>query len=162
MKIKQKLLIIITIVFLSIFSNQFMFSSESYAGSCGGVDTSIINCDEAGNSATCLDNTPITYDQYLNGTKCKDGKDPTINKVNIENNALWGLLLDIIDIFTTIIGVAAVGGIVFGAVKYSSAGGNADQVKKAKETIINVVIGLLAYALLYSFLNYLIPGGIFN
>lgn len=80
----------------------------------------------------------------------------------VENSGLWGILLLVINILTASIGVAAVGGIVYGSILYTSAGGDAANVKKAKEIIVNVVIGLVAYAVMYSFLNYIIPGGLFN
>lgn len=80
----------------------------------------------------------------------------------VENNGIWSLLLQAINILTAGIGVAAVGGILYGSIMYASAGGSADQVKKAKEVITNVVIGLIAYALMYSFLNFIIPGGLFK
>ncbi len=66
------------------------------------------------------------------------------------------------NILTAGIGIAAVAGIVYGSVLYSSAGGNPDGIKKAKEIIQNVILGLLAYALMYAVLNWLIPGGVLN
>jgi hypothetical protein len=67
-----------------------------------------------------------------------------------------------INILTAGVGVAAVGGIVYGAVLYTSAGGSQEQVKKAVGIITNVVIGVVAYALMFSVLNFIIPGGLFN
>jgi hypothetical protein len=83
-------------------------------------------------------------------------------KSGVENTGLWSLLLMAINILTAGIGVAAVGGIVYGAVLYSSAGGSQEQVKKAIGIITNVVIGVVAYALMFSVLNFIIPGGLFN
>ena len=116
--------------------------------------------------------------------KCKDGSEPantnksgtnscegvTTNIIDcessegdgIENSGLWNLLLTVINILSAGIGIAAVGGVVYAAVLYSSAGANADNVKKAKGMFVNIGIGIVAYILMYSFLNYLIPGGLFN
>jgi len=101
---------------------------------CGGaeVETSIINCDQSGGSG------------------------------DVTNTGIWGILLLAINILTAGIGVAAVGSILYGSILYASAGGSPDGVKKAKDIIKNVVIGLVAYALMYSLLNFLIPGGIFS
>ena len=100
-----------------------------------GVETSIINCDN------------IKVD--------KTGK-------NIENTGLWSILLLTINILTAGIGVLAVAGIVYGSILYTSAGDSSEKVSKAREVIRNVVIGILAYALMYAFLNFIIPGGLFT
>ncbi len=99
---------------------------------CGGVKTAILQCDQTGK-----------------GTSAKD-------------SGIWGILLIGLNILTGGIGIAAVGGIVYGAILYTSAGDRADQVKKAVSVITNVVIGLAAYGLMYILLNFLIPGGIFS
>lgn len=75
---------------------------------------------------------------------------------------IWGILLLVINILTGGIGIAAVGGIIYGSMLYTSAGGDPAKVKKAKEIIVNIVIGLIAYVFMYSFLNYITPGGLFN
>ncbi|MFZ2125112.1 MAG: hypothetical protein WA087_04000 [Candidatus Saccharimonadales bacterium] len=66
----------------------------------------------------------------------------------------------VINILSAGIGIVAVGGIIYGSIMYSTAGGSMDQTKQAKKIIFNVVIGIAAYAIAYSFLNYLIPGGL--
>jgi hypothetical protein len=60
------------------------------------------------------------------------------------------------------VGVLGVAGIVYGAVLYTTAADKAEQTKKAIGIITNVVIGIIAYALMYLVLNFLIPGGIFT
>lgn len=80
----------------------------------------------------------------------------------VENTGVWGILLLAINILTAGVGIAAIGGIIYGAILYTSAGGSPEQVKKAMGIITNVVIGVIAYALMFSFLNFLIPGGLFN
>lgn len=79
-----------------------------------------------------------------------------------QNSGIWAILILVLNILTAGVGIAAVGGIVYGAVLYSSAGDKQDQTKKAISTITNVVVGIIAYALMYLILNFLIPGGIFN
>lgn len=91
--------------------------------------------------------------------KCKDGTAPDTSTTS---NGLWGLLLVAVNILTGLIGLIAVAGLVYAGILYTSAGGNADQTKKAIEFIRNVVIGIIAYALMFAFLNFIIPGGIFN
>lgn len=99
---------------------------------CGTAKTSIIKCDQTNKGS------------------------------NIENNAIWGLLLMVLNIMTAGVGIVAVGGIVYGAILYTTAGDKADQIKKASGVIANVVVGLIAYILLFAVVQYLIPGGVFS
>ena len=100
-------------------------------GCCGGVETSIIGGDLCGDSSA--------------------GEAGTVYK----------LLIGALNILTAGIGIAAVGGIAYGALLYTTAENKPDQTKKAIGIITNVVIGLVAYALMYVLLNFLIPGGVF-
>lgn len=135
MNIKQK---IISIVSLGILvALPFAVLSTTSAGALGNngceTDTAIIKC-----------------------TNVKDGAS------KVENTGLWSVLLQAINILTAGVGIAAVGGIIYGAILYTSAGGSPEQVKKAMQVITNVVIGVVAYALMFSGLNFIIPGGLFN
>ncbi|MEO6109515.1 MAG: hypothetical protein ABIP50_00705 [Candidatus Saccharimonadales bacterium] len=79
----------------------------------------------------------------------------------VEGTGAWGILLLIINILTAGVGIVTVAGIVYASIMYTSAGGSPEQVKKAMQIITNIVIGVIAYALMYSLLNFLIPGGLF-
>lgn len=109
----------------------FLPPSAEAQTSCGGVQTSIISCDQTGG---------------------EDG--------NIENTGLWGILLLVINILTAGVGVVALAGIVYGGILYTSSGGNTEQVKKAYTIFTNVGIGVVAFAGMWVLLNFLIPGGV--
>lgn len=64
-------------------------------------------------------------------------------------------------VVTTGVGIAAVGAIVYAGVLYITARDNAGQVSKAKTMIMNTVIGVVAYILMWAFLQWIIPGGVF-
>lgn len=106
------------------------------------------------------------------GTKCGDVKTSIIggdicngvknDSEHPEDSAVWKLLLLVLNILTAGVGIAAVGGIVYGSILYASAADRADQTKKAIGIITNVVIGVIAYGAMYLVLNFLIPGGIFK
>lgn len=100
--------------------------------SCGGTQTAILSC---GGSEKATD---------------------------VEGTGIWALLLLVLNIMTGLVGLAAVGGIVYASILYTTAQENSGQVTKAKETIFNVVLGLVSFALMYSFLQFIIPGGIFR
>jgi len=86
---------------------------------------------------------------------------PDSDGTKVEESGVWFLLVLVINILTAGVGVAALAGIVYGAVLYTSAGGNPEQVKKAMGIITNVVIGVIAFAGMYTLVNFLIPGGLF-
>ena len=81
---------------------------------------------------------------------------------DIQNNGVWGLLLLALNILTAGVGIAAVGGIVYGSILYTTAGDSSEKVKKAIGVIMNVVIGIVAFVAMYAILQFLIPGGIFT
>ena len=104
----------------------------AFAATCGGAQTAIIECSQDSTGA------------------------------DAKNNGIWGVLLIALNILTASVGIAAVGGIVYGSILYTTAADSTEQTKKAIEVIRNVVIGLVAYGLMYMGLNFLIPGGIFT
>ena len=66
----------------------------------------------------------------------------------------------ILVVVTTGVGIAAVGSIVFAGILYITARDNAGQVSKSKTMIMNTVIGIIAYILMWAFLEWIIPGGV--
>lgn len=102
------------------------------AAKCGGVDTTIINCSQNNNGS------------------------------DVQNNGVWGILEIVLNIMTAGVGIVAVGALVYAAILYTSAGDKAAQVQQAIGMITNTVIGLVAFALMWALLQYLIPGGVFS
>ncbi len=98
---------------------------------------------------------------------CNKAKSDPINTVingapsDPKDTAIWDLLKFVVKLMTGGVAILAVAGIIYGAVLYISAGPNQEQVKKAKSTFTNVVIGVLVFALMFSLLQWLIPGGVF-
>ena len=103
------------------------------AGNCGGVTTLIFNCLQSGGPSP----------------------DPT-------KSGAWGILTTAIQILTAGVGVAAVAGIVWGSILFTTAGGKPDHVKKANMVLTNTVLGIIIYAVMVAFLNFIIPGGVFG
>ena len=62
-----------------------------------------------------------------------------------------------VDIMTAGIAVLAVIGIVISGIQYLTASGNEEQLKKSKRRIFEIVIGLVAYVLIYALLRWLLP-----
>jgi hypothetical protein len=101
------------------------------------------------------DNKPSEASQSYN---CSD----KTKEECLDQNPIMVWLKLLINIFMGVIGVAAVLMITVGGIQYITARDNAQAVASAKQRIINVVIGLVAFMFLYAFLQWLIPGGIFT
>ena len=80
---------------------------------------------------------------------------------NDSQNGIYVVLSIVLDVLMAGVGVAAVIGIAISGVQYLTAGGNEAQMVKAKNRIIQVVIGLVIWALMWAGLNWLVPGGLF-
>ncbi len=143
MKIKQTVLIIAAIIGFNgiLVSPAVVFAAPAKCGSatlksgescCGGVVTSIITCKE-------------------NGGKSDDPS----------TSGVWGILLLAVNVLTAGVGIAAVAGVIIGSVMYMTAGGSPDKVKKANIMLTNVALGIIVFATMWAFLNFLIPGGLF-
>ena len=97
-----------------------------------------------------------------NGNNGNSGGSPAEAKTAIlpSDWKIEDILNMVLVVVTTGVGIAAVGSIVFAGVLYITARDNAAQVSKAKTMIMNTIIGIIAYILMWAFLEWIIPGGI--
>lgn len=72
---------------------------------------------------------------------------------------IQGLLLLILKILVYGLGAAATIGVVIAGIQYLTARDNESQVSAAKTRLLNIVIGLVAWAVMWTVMNWLIPGG---
>lgn len=126
---------ILSMILLATVGTALVVNQSVQAATCGGVDVAFLECDES--------------------NPAEPGDDP------VEASALWRILEMVLNIMIGLVGIAAVGGLVFAAIVYSSAQDNASQVQQAKDTIRNVVIGIVMFLFMWTGLQYLIPGGVF-
>ena len=89
--------------------------------------------------------------QDCNGVEDCLNKNKIIEQLNIVINVLFGLIIAGSVLMTTI-----------GGIQYITARDNAQNVANARQKILNVVIGLAFVAVLWAFLQWLIPGGAFK
>lgn len=110
-----------------------------------------------------------TADQFAGKEKC--GNVATFfdyscgsvdNKSGGSSNPIFKILLTVIAWLTAGVMVAVVGGIVYGGFLYLTAQDNAGQTQKGIIVIVDAVIGLIAFSLMWALLNFIIPGGIYN
>ena len=68
----------------------------------------------------------------------------------------------LIRVLSGLVGVAVAGSIILGGIQYSASGGDPQKAAKAKNRITNAIFALMAYLFIWAFLQFLVPGGVFN
>lgn len=96
----------------------------------------------------------------LSETICKSADNDEAKTV--ADTGVWKFLVLAVNILAVGAAIAAIGGIVYGAIVYTTAGGEPSQVKKARTILINVTIGIIAFGSMYALLQWLMPGGVLN
>lgn len=76
-----------------------------------------------------------------------------------DNMCIKELLFLILKILVYGLGAAATVGVVVAGIQYMTARDNESQVAAAKTRLLNIVIGLVAWAVMWAVMNWLIPGG---
>lgn len=91
------------------------------------------------------------------------GADEAIKKCDSDRCDFVGKYINpFIRLLTAAFGIIAVGSLIVGGIQYSASAGDPQKVTKAKTRIVNTIIAIVAYFFLYGFLQFLIPGGLFN
>ena len=81
------------------------------------------------------------------GKACDDGS----------GSSIIDILKLVVDILTVGIGVLGVIGITVVGIQYLTAGGSEEKTRKAKRRMFEIIIGLVAYVVLYAALRWLLP-----
>ena len=76
---------------------------------------------------------------------CDDGK----------GSAVTGILEDVVKILSVGVGILGVLGITIVGIQYLTAGGSEEKTRKAKRRMLEIIIGLVAYVLIYALLKWL-------
>lgn len=118
--------------------NQNGGNNNSNGGSNGGGSSSPNECGSA----------HTFFDWGCNGVDDKDSILTVL--VTISNWLAAGVV------------IAVIGGIIYGAIMYATSAGDAGKAKSATEIIRNAFIALILYFLMWAFLQYIVPGGLFN
>lgn len=67
-----------------------------------------------------------------------------------------------INLLSACFGLIAVASLIYGAIQYITSEGDAQKASRAKTRMVNTVFAIIAYAVLYGFLQFLVPGGAFK
>ncbi len=73
------------------------------------------------------------------------------------NQSIEDILTLVVDIMTIGIGILGVVGITIVGIQYLTAGGSEEKTRKAKRRMFEIIIGLIAYVVIYTFLRWLLP-----
>lgn len=85
------------------------------------------------------------------------------NVVNCEApNGIYGVLLIVLNVLTVGVLVVAVLGLILSGVQYLTSRDNETQVVAAKKRMGQIVLGIVIYAVAWTVMEWLIPGGIIN
>lgn len=122
-------------------------------------------------TCSCLTVSPVFAEKDEINCTCannKDGHRPPTSILGQDSESPLGcecgngesvrsVLGYVVNILTVGVGILGVVGISITGVQYLTAGGNEEQVKKAKRRLFEIVIGLAFYAVIFSLMRWLIP-----
>lgn len=112
------------------------------------------NCgDTCSSNAGSQTTSDTQYGDGCNGktqSGCLAGN-PIVQDLNIAVDALSG-----------VVGIVVVAMIITGGIQYSTAGNNPSALTAAKQRITNALVAMVAFILIFAFLQWLIPGGVFS
>ncbi len=110
-----------------------------------------------------VEDPATTTDQVkaLNDCNGKNGTEGGDLQGCIKKNPLINTFNSIINFFAIGVGVIVIIMVIIGGIQYTTAGSNPQAVSSAKKKIMNAIISLVAFLLLYSFMQWLVPGGVF-
>lgn len=99
----------------------------------------------------------------VNAVSCPDGttqagsEKDTLAECNVsDDTSLMDTVTNLIRVALSVLGLVAVAVIILGAVQFMTASGDPGKVKKAKDTILYGVIGLVVAILAYAIVNFII------
>lgn len=98
--------------------------------------------------------TSILGEKQSDGTRCM--------KVGEEGEGIFSILNIVLTVMTFGVGILATIGIVISGYQYITAKDDASKVQKAKDRLLQIVIGLAVYAVMWGLLQFLLPGGLFG
>lgn len=106
-------------------------------------------------SPTGVDTDKIQNPDRDHNENCSGGQDC------LEDNELVIIAKVVVNLLSALVGIVVTIVIVLAGIQYASSGGNPQAVASARKSIVNGVIALVAFGLLWTGLQWLIPGGLF-
>lgn len=117
------------------------------------VNTGVVYADEGGSSYP------------MPGTKCPDTSyfgDDICPEDTMANDVIPNLIIMILNWALVGVGTIVIIVIVIGGIMYMTAAGDAGKAKNGVKMIKNAIFALALYLIMLTFLNFIIPGGLFS
>jgi uncharacterized membrane protein YraQ (UPF0718 family) len=93
-------------------------------------------------------------------TKCKNSTPAELNKC-LKTNPIVQDIQTIVNFLSALVGIVVTAALILGGIQYSGSRDNPQAMQAAKGRIQNAIIALVMYFLIFAFLQWLIPGGVF-
>jgi hypothetical protein len=90
------------------------------------------------------------------------GSDPDAKCTNGQCDLIKKYVNPTINLLSLCFGVIATGSLIAGGIQYSASVGEPQKVSNAKKRVFNTLLAVVAYLFMYSFLQFIVPGGVFN
>ena len=144
--------------------NRVWAACDSAGDPCGNPGASA-QTPAAGASTTTDPCQDLTGANLTSCQTCDNGKaSPTDADIKncLNHNKIIQDLQTIVDFLSAAVALVVIGSLIFGGIQYSLAGDQAEMVTKAKKRITNSAVAMAAFLLMFAFIQWLIPGGIFS
>lgn len=141
-------------------------SSSGKTWNCSGFNAKVYGTSD-GNPRTTTTTGVVTTTTSVapsaGGTQTCGGVKTAILKCSGDEKggAIFEILATALSVFTFGVGAAAVIGVIIAAYQYITARDNSQVVAKAKNRIVQIVLGLVIWVMIWAVLEFLLPGGLF-
>lgn len=103
---------------------------------------------------------PASADTTKNANCIPTASDPALAGGDSSATLITKYVVPFVSMLTLLVGVAVAIGIIYGGIEYSMSAGDPQKAAKGRKHILDAVIALVSYALIFAFLNFIIPGGV--
>jgi len=107
----------------------------------------------------------LNEDREING-QCGEGENAVQTSIDFgctgKGNPIVDIAFAIVRFLSFGVGLVIAASIIYAGIQYSASSGNPENSQNAKNRIINSLVGLVFYLLIFAFIQFLVPGGLFN
>lgn len=127
-------------------------------------------CDANNGTTACCQSTdpnqciikPSTCTKGTTLANCAETATPCNSSQNGSCDLVNNYLNKAINLLAIVVGVVIVISLIYGGILYSSSSGDPQKAAKARGHITSTVIALITFIFLYSFLQFIVPGGVLH
>jgi hypothetical protein len=148
----------VAVVAISLLPIQYAAAQTEDCARAGLTKRAIEACEERNRKAKAEREEPA-----FGRTDCKVPWDQINNNDFRDDNdcGIIRYLLIFINVLSALVGIVVVIMIIIGGIQYSTAADNPQAAIEAKKRIANAILALILYTFTFSFLQWVVPGGLF-